>query len=792
MLIQKFYKKVLVNFTIVTTILATAVGMFTAFTPNAFAGIGISVAPNFSSPMTAGQTAVPVSMDITNGSGGGTTNIVLDNIYLTPACGDTNVPCTTPDPGVFLVSTNATGTDACLGNSFSVSISDAATGKVQFTPSSQINLALGAKCTINFTVDVLKVPSHDLIPGGSVQTAQGGQVTAHDPNSGDLPGSGTGTNAITVNPVSPSISTIPSQGGPVGTVLNDTATLSGGVNPTGNVTFKLYSPSDVTCSSTPVYTYTDSAAPYATTPGFTSTETGTYRWVAEYSGDASNNPVTSGCQEEQVTVNKLTPVVVTEIHNASHTPITTASVGDTVHDSAVVTGSSTQPTGNVTFSFFDNGTCTGIPVATSSAFALSSGSVDATTFTQTALPPSAAFKAQYEGNSIYNSAEGVCEPLTVSKKSPSISTTPSSGGVVGTVLNDTASLTGGYNPTGNVTFKLYSPADTICQGPAAYTEVDSAAPYQTSTGFVSNEPGVWRWTAEYAGDVNNNSVSSGCQEEQVTIVGKPDVHVAKTAANGTINAGETASFTITTSNAGPGTATSVVTSDTLPAGLIWAENPDNPNCTIVSGVLTCSYESLAQGASDSVTVQAVTNSQVCGTLNNVANVTAANEDPAQTGDNSARAAITVVCPVITRTLGFWQTHTNYTESVFDGINPITLGGMVINSYGKLFGGFYAGISKTSSGGKRSSIDQARMQLTQQYLAAVLNCKAFGCPTSIQNLINQASIDFASGTKEQILSDASALDAYNNSGDNMGTVNAGSATPQASKGIANIPFWDLLH
>src|SRR5207253_4783926 len=39
----------------------------------------------------------------------------------------------------------------------------------------------------------------------------------------------------------------------------------------------------------------------------------------------------------------------------------------------------------------------------------------------------------------------------------------------------------------------------------------------TSPGFVSNAAGTWRWTATYSGDANNNTVSSGCNDEQVTI-----------------------------------------------------------------------------------------------------------------------------------------------------------------------------------------------------------------------------------------------------------------------------------
>ncbi len=103
------------------------------------------------------------------------------------------------------------------------------------------------------------------------------------------------------------------------------------------------------------------------------------------------------------------------------------------------------------------------------------------------------------------------------KASPSVSTQQSAGGDVGVTLNDTASVTGGSNPTGSVTFRLYPPSDASCTGAASYTDTDVSAPYATSPGFVSNAAGVWHWTAVYNGDVNNNPATSTCASEPVTV-----------------------------------------------------------------------------------------------------------------------------------------------------------------------------------------------------------------------------------------------------------------------------------
>ena len=249
-----------------------------------------------------------------------------------------------------------------------------------------------------------------------------------------------------------------------------------------------------------------------------------------------------------------TPVVTTAVHlGANHTTDvqnTTLLIGSTVHDKATVgaTPINGTPTGTFTFSFFTNGTCTLPANATSGALALVSGSVDATTFPQGPLAAgSYSFKAHFVSGvpskwTNSDPAADPCEQFTVGKASPGISTTPSAGGVIGVTLNDTATLSGGYSPTGAVTFKLFAPSDATCSGAAAYTDTDLTAPYATSPGFVSNAVGVWHWTADYAGDANNNPVSSACAAEAVT-VDKADLRIRTdihNASHGVITGGRRA------------------------------------------------------------------------------------------------------------------------------------------------------------------------------------------------------------------------------------------------------------
>jgi uncharacterized repeat protein (TIGR01451 family) len=125
-------------------------------------------------------------------------------------------------------------------------------------------------------------------------------------------------------------------------------------------------------------------------------------------------------------------------------------------------------------------------------------------------------------------------------------------------------------------------------------------------------------------------------------VGCPNVTVVKTADNGTINAGDTAAFTIVVSNSGAGTATNVTLSDNLPPGIDWSEDSDA--CAIAAGVLTCNFGNLAPSASATVHLSGATDAADCGVLTNTATVAASNEAAADQADNSSTATIAVDCP----------------------------------------------------------------------------------------------------------------------------------------------------
>ncbi|QFY13380.1 VWA domain-containing protein [Nonomuraea phyllanthi] len=115
---------------------------------------------------------------------------------------------------------------------------------------------------------------------------------------------------------------------------------------------------------------------------------------------------------------------------------------------------------------------------------------------------------------------GFTETITehVPKATPSIATTPSGTVPAGGNVSDTATLSGGYHPTGTVTFQLFEPGDTGCTEPIeTRTETVSGSGTAASGNVTIGAAGTYRWTATYSGDAHNNSVTSPCGDEEVTV-----------------------------------------------------------------------------------------------------------------------------------------------------------------------------------------------------------------------------------------------------------------------------------
>jgi hypothetical protein len=137
-------------------------------------------------------------------------------IELTPSCGafvaSSVCPVASADPGVLTLSASGTGVGCGAVTTFTITVIDAPTGRVSFTPGFQ--LPVNGTCTISFTVNVNSNPTKDADPSLSgLQTAVLAGASATDAVNGN-PGSGLGSAEVSF----PAISTNAGCGRPIGRI----------------------------------------------------------------------------------------------------------------------------------------------------------------------------------------------------------------------------------------------------------------------------------------------------------------------------------------------------------------------------------------------------------------------------------------------------------------------------------------------------------------------------------------------------------------------------------------------
>jgi hypothetical protein len=107
-------------------------------------------------------------------------------------------------------------------------------------------------------------------------------------------------------PLPTTISTQASPSVPLGGAVSDTATMIAATANTGVITFRLYGPDDATCtvqaaSFVPRSVATNGSGNYSS-GAFVPTVAGTYRWVAEYAGDANTSAFRTACNDPNESV----------------------------------------------------------------------------------------------------------------------------------------------------------------------------------------------------------------------------------------------------------------------------------------------------------------------------------------------------------------------------------------------------------------------------------------------------------------------------------------------------------
>ncbi len=196
---------------------------------------------------------------------------------------------------------------------------------------------------------------------------------------------------------------------------------------------------------------------------------------------------------------------------------TTGSVGDTVHDSASLTGATSDAGGSVTYTVYSDNTCT-TKVTGAGTVTVTNGVVpdsNGVTFNQAGT---FFWQAVYSGDANNLGASSPCtsEKLVISPNSPSMTTAQN------LIPNDAATISGTTsNAGGTVTFNLFSPSDATCSGTPALTQqvtVNGDGTYKTTNStFIASDTGEWRWQVIYSGDANNTGTTSACGVENFTI-----------------------------------------------------------------------------------------------------------------------------------------------------------------------------------------------------------------------------------------------------------------------------------
>jgi len=191
------------------------------------------------------------------------------------------------------------------------------------------------------------------------------------------------------------------------------------------------------------------------------------------------------------------------------------------------------------------------------------------------------------------------------------------------------------------------------------TGVDADGTFETPNGVTVDAAGTYYWVAQFSGDTNNGTATSGCADEPVTVRGAA-IHILKTADHTQVSAGDQIGFTMTVWNSGDGDAHNVNLSDPLPTnpGLTWVLAGQGAGwagtCQINAGELDCGPVTVPAGTTQenstfTVHITSVTDTSTggdceeTGLVDNTGFVTTGND-----GSDQSSAQVCVAAPAMRR------------------------------------------------------------------------------------------------------------------------------------------------
>ncbi len=202
-----------------------------------------------------------------------------------------------------------------------------------------------------------------------------------------------------------------------------------------------------------------------------------------------------------------------------------------------------------------------------------------------------------------------------------------------TFSSSTASLGSSSESGGTITTDI----GTLASGASATVTI-TVSVAGTAIGTFTNN-------ATVIGNETDIAPANNSTSEDTTVRPVVDVRIDKTDSADPVNAGGSFSYTLTVVNDGPSTATNVVVTDNLPAGVTFDSGTSSQGTVSESsGTVTANLGTLASGASATITLNVDVDDSTTGTLTNTATVTSTehDEDPSNNRDTEP----TTVTPVV--------------------------------------------------------------------------------------------------------------------------------------------------
>jgi len=229
--------------------------------------------------------------------------------------------------------------------------------------------------------------------------------------------------------------------------------------------------------------------------------------------------------------------------------------------------------------------------------------------------------------------------------------------VVANSVSDTAiglSLSDSINPSTFVS--INAPVGWSCSTPAVgatgaitCTKASLASGISSTISFVVKPTAVGSLsnTASITSTGNDTNPANDSATATVTVVGQAtDMSLFKSGAPNPVNVGSNLTYTLIATNNGPGGATNVTITDTLPAGVTFVSaNASQGSCSQAAGTVTCNVGALPSIALNSATATIVVTPQAGAAPSITNNATVSATEPDPNPANNSASVTTTVTPV---------------------------------------------------------------------------------------------------------------------------------------------------